>query len=744
MNIVSVCNKIIRYSFYLLFFLVPLILTPWNYELFEFNKMIVTYTLAIVIFSAWLMKMAASRTISIRRTPLDVPIVLFLLFQLISALFSMDPHISWFGYYSRFNGGMLSLFSYVILYYAFISNVEQKEQKNAIQPAFQSKHIATLLLVTIASALLVSFYGILQRMGIDKHLWVQDVQNRVFSTLGQPNWLAAYLVALLPVSLSFGLAAQEKDKRNHMINGTYIMWMVISSVLFTTLLATKSRSGMTAFAISFVIFAVIMLVKTKHVKKIAVSLLIPLLLFFGSIFFLKTGISSVDSYLTLEGLQQRVVRQTSVPSNEPVAITQTGTMLESGGTESGTIRKYVWEGALSAWQSSPKTFLIGTGTETFAFAFFKYKPVTHNLTSEWDFLYNKAHNEYLNYLATTGVFGFLSYALFLLLFIIWMILILKKQSISSEEKEATQDNIRLFSVSTSSVTQLPVVLGLFAGWISILVTNFFGFSVVIMQLFLILFPAIIFALIQKDHKRLHYNYAHLPKVISIGLGFTAVLIATLSLSYIGVYWLADKLYAQGYRQSRQGQLADAYQSLTQAILLRPTEPNYFDEIGVVLSGLSVASMEAGSATTASALAEQAILASDKALSISPNNVNYWKSRTKIYFGFAGADQQFVEAAINALEQALALSPYDPKITYNLAVLYGRLGDNTKAIELLNQTRELKPNYRDAFYALYIFLLEGKQPDQAKAILQRYLDTVDPNDKDFQSKITQPDPATLPQ
>ena len=41
MKYVPIYNAIIKFSFYLLFILVPLILTPWNYELFEFKSPVV-------------------------------------------------------------------------------------------------------------------------------------------------------------------------------------------------------------------------------------------------------------------------------------------------------------------------------------------------------------------------------------------------------------------------------------------------------------------------------------------------------------------------------------------------------------------------------------------------------------------------------------------------------------------------------------------------------------------------------
>jgi putative inorganic carbon (hco3(-)) transporter len=721
MNLVALTNRII-YSFFLLFILVPLFLTPWNYELFEFNKMIVTYALTIIIFSAWLVKMSVRRTISIRRTPLDIPIIVFVVSQLISALFSMDPHVSWFGYYSRFNGGMLSIFTYVLLYYAFLSNYSNEEDNS--QPAITKTSLTHLLMTIVGTAIIVCIYGILQRMGIDKSLWVQDVQNRIFSTLGQPNWLAAYLAALIPLSLAFTVESQKNEKP-FTFSPAYIVWLTLSAMFFITLLFTKSRSGVLALGVSILIFIVLLLFKTAQKHVVIKSLSVPILLFFIIASVVKTSIPTYDKYFTIEGLKTVISRSdqtTPTQQTEP----QTSTMMESGGTESGTIRKYVWEAAITAWKSSQKAFFIGTGTETFAFAFFRHKGIQHNLTSEWDFLYNKAHNEYLNYLTTTGLLGLVAYVSFLVTFSVWF----KVKTLPIFSKYQQKD------INT-------VDIALFAGWCSILITNFFGFSVVIMQLFLFLFPAFVFAYTQKNTRTIYKEMKHLPNGVSAGLSFVGLFVALICLGYISVYWIADTYFAQGQRQSRQGQLGEAYRSLSQALLLRPSEPLYYDELGVTLSSLSVAAMEAGDATTASSLAQQSLLASDKALAISPNNVNFWKSRTKIYFGFADVTEEFVRAAIESLEKALSLSPSDPKITYNLAVLYGRIGLNDKSIELLKETIRLKPNYRDAYFALYIFYQEIKQPALARSILEEYLSKVDPNDKDFKDRLSQPDPTTLP-
>ncbi len=694
-NISEWCDRIIHGSFYLLFILVPLILTPWNYELFEFNKMIVTYALTVIIASAWIVKMGIEQRVYIKRTPLDIPILLFALSQLVSSLFSMDPHVSWFGYYSRFNGGMLSIFSYIVLYYAFVSNWKGSVDR--------------LLQTMLATGAIVATYGILQRLGIDKHLWVQDVQNRVFSTLGQPNWLAAYLVAMMPIALWYAL--REASYRSYLFASLYGMF-------FITLLFTRSRSGIIAFGFTFVLYLTIATMKRMWTtRSIALFFAIHAVLIVFT-FFNGSHIDQIDRYFSYRAIQERLQpkqQESTTTSSQPQQ--SSGTLLEFGGTDSGKIRRYVWEAAIRAWLSSQKTLFIGTGTETFALTFFQHKPIEHNLTSEWDFLYNKAHNEYLNYLATTGALGLGAYTIFLvgaLLIFGWLT---HKAKIHHEKQHETDSTI---------------TIAILIGWTSLLITNFFGFSVVITELFLFLFPAISIATSQAAHRSLTI---HLPNII-IGsiVGIIGTIAGTVGFIYIGTMWVGDYFFAKGSRLTRAGKLQEGYINLVQATLLRPKEPLYYDELSLALGSLAVVSLDVGNATQAVDLTQKSLMASDIALSMSPNNVNFWKTRTKIYFSFADIDQKFVHMAKEALEKAQRLSPNDPKISYNLAILDGRLGNNAQAIETLRKTIAMKPNYRDAYYALYVFYKEVKQPELAKTVLEEYLKTVDPNDQEFQSLL----------
>ncbi|MFA5532566.1 MAG: hypothetical protein WDA13_03140, partial [Candidatus Shapirobacteria bacterium] len=181
-------SKVIGFFFLSLFLLTPFIFTFFNSELFELPKMYFVYLMAIIIVSLHLINWAQKNVPLFRRTFLDIPLILFLITQTISTFISIDPHTSFFGYYSRLNGGLLSLLSFSFLYWVLVVYINDQ---------LKSKIINTLLL----SGFLVAAFGIAQHFGIDKNTWVQDVQSRVFSTLGQPNWLATFLVILTPLSI---------------------------------------------------------------------------------------------------------------------------------------------------------------------------------------------------------------------------------------------------------------------------------------------------------------------------------------------------------------------------------------------------------------------------------------------------------------------------------------------------------------------------------------------------------------
>ena len=119
------------------------------------------------------------------------------------------------------------------------------------------------------------------------------------------------------------------------------------------------------------------------------------LIFIVANFFIRTPFGQYNRTLTVDVFSASPAEEESIP---PVG----DSVINVAITDSAEIRRIVWSGAIEIARNYP---LFGTGPETFAYAYYKYRPAEHNLTSEWDFLYNRAHNEFLNVAATSGFLG---------------------------------------------------------------------------------------------------------------------------------------------------------------------------------------------------------------------------------------------------------------------------------------------------------------------------------------------------
>ncbi len=699
---VSLLNKIISYSFYALLFLAPIVFTQDTSELFEFNKLWLTFGLTTIIITSWIAKMILEGRVRIHRTPLDTPILLFLLSQLISTIISLDTHTSLWGYYSRFNGGLLSLITYVFLYYAFVSNIKKEK-------------LLSYLYTLCLSGIVVALWGLPSHFGYDPTCWLfrgnLDVscwtvafqpKVRIFSTLGQPDWLSAYLAALIPLAIGLGLYFWQQKKKI-----LSIIALVGSILFYVDFLFAKSRGGFVGLAISLVLFFAWYLWQEK--KQISKLLSVPrklllnywyVLVLIGSIgiitFVIGTSFDQIDKY-TLPNLIQKFQTHSQSPAQKvssPVSTASAISTGELGGTDSGKIRLYVWTGALKAWLHYP---IFGTGVETFAYAYYLFMPPAHNMTSEFGYLYNKAHNEYLNYLATTGIVGLGTYVVMIGWFL-WL---------------AIRRFFKQKNDQRSTLNYQYVIAGLITSYLGILIINFFGFSVVIINIFLFIFPAFVFVLQDQLHednafllpktvtsKSSIVNISPIQWILSAGVGC----IALYFLYVLIIFWNADKAYALGMNLVNAGDYQNAYQPLHQAVQLRPGEPTFQDELSLDDAVLAVAlAQQSKSATgTPTQLAQEAISVSNDLTTTHPNVVTYWKTRVRIMYTLAQLNPQYLTDALSSIQKAQQLAPTDAKVSYNLGLVLGQTGHVQEAVNVLQNTIQLKKDYHDAYYALGIF------------------------------------------
>jgi len=651
-RLINYINKFLEYSYLSLFFITPLIMTSVTSELFEFNKMLFIYFAAIFILFGWLLKMILIKKIIIKKTYLDIPIYLFFFSQLISTFLSIDFHTSIFGYYGRFNGGLLSIICYIIFYYALVSNYQD----------FNKNYLLKLLKTILLGSLMVILWGLPGKFGYDlscflfsgklnNSCWTAQFRpaERLFSTLGQPNWLGAYLAVTFFIGLYFYF---KNSKRKYLILNT--LYLILN---FITLLFTRSRSSLIAVGVGFLIFIPLYLfLIEKNIKKV----LGICILLFVLLVICRSGIPQVDRFFDLKTYSPK---KNTVPAKTNKKIP----VVSSDITESGDIRKIVWQGAVDLGKKYP---LFGTGVETFAYAYYFVRPKSHNLTSEWDYLYNKAHNEYLNYFATTGLFGLGTY-----LFMISIVIIIIFLKIADE----LNNDSRLLLIS------------LFSGYITILITNFFGFSISVINLFFYLLPAVVFILFNSseicaEKKIVEYRFNSIGQKTGVVILSLFFLYTTI---YLIRYFLADLNYAKGDSYYKTGNYQAAGSYLNEALKFK-YEHIYEDKLSYILANLAFISAYQKEGDSVKQLVKLANYYNKKSLEASPKNSLYWKTKAKNYYLFYQISQNLddIKKGIDALKEAKLLAPTDPKISYSLSIFYSLMAEQATDFEFKKEMGRL--------------------------------------------------------
>ncbi len=631
--------------------------------------MLFVYAISVLIAATWILLSIQEKKILWRNHFLLPFMAVFLLSQILSTVFSIHIPTSLHGYYSRFHGGLLSSVAYLVLLQAAISLLRKKD----VRPLIRS---------ILVAALGVCLWAIPEHFGVSPscflisgewnvQCWKQDVQSRVFASFGQPNWLAAYLLVTIPLGMWFWLTQPISTKNSLSWKNIWQQYWPLVGVLLggCALAFTRSRSGSLGLLVGMGTFAFLLLFWkyqreslfswTKNSLKqtfLGVSaILVPILLF---------------GFYTWKGLENEL--KSSKTETEQTEILQ-GTQLDTGGTDSGKIRMIVWEGAIHVWKRYP---ILGSGVETFAYSYYQDRPREHNDVSEWDFLYNKAHNEFLNFLATTGIFGLLSYLAFLSAWMVhafWYGIFLNRKS---------------FKLAAAASALIAASAGLAA-------SNFLGFSTVFTGLLFFLLPAF-WILVFTDSQTETEPELRSPPLSVLqwtGVAFT-LLVSVWILSLIWQTWNQDRVLAisKAALNMNQGQLA--YTTAVQLTERNPNQPLFWEQRSLTMARLALG-MADQDATLAAQLANDADLSSQTMLQLNPRHVNFWKSRVRILLFLAAFDESFYNDTRSTLQQARELAPTDAKLVYNLGLVEQTLGNVETARALFEEALQLRPNYIEA-------------------------------------------------
>lgn len=353
---------IIKASIYLTVFLVPLVWSPWTFESFEFPKQYVLIFLVLLGVLAWLIKMVlVEREIHFKRTPLDVPIFLFVLIAVLSSFFSADLWSSLFGYYGRFSDGLFGILAAVGLYVLIINNITR--------PSFLVRPflLSSAVVVTIGY---LSLFEVIQQFSLSIPFFGPIQISTIAESSGGLLIFLAFLVSFLALLSARPEIKQLPWARNLvllffafgvlLIGDMSEAWIVLIFGLVLVLLSSLFQRNVSEEGI-----------KLRRLWLPAVLLLLSVISFFSATF---PG-----------GFVGQVSKEPRLSYEASFNI------------------------ASQSLKESGKNFLFGSGIGTFAIDFSLYKEANFNTTSQWQTRFDKAASHLVELLATTGILGLLSY-----------------------------------------------------------------------------------------------------------------------------------------------------------------------------------------------------------------------------------------------------------------------------------------------------------------------------------------------
>lgn len=415
-------DKIIKYIFFLVLLICPLIfLTDTTRNPYVIQNVVFAIGLSVIL-AIWLIKSNLKRQIILPRTYLDKPLFLFLLVVLVSVAYSFFIHPKFKLAIISFGGRTLLFLLLNCLAIFYLTVYLLQDEKN----------LKRLLYIGFAAGTIASLYALLQYGGIEP-IWPMQLDpfgTRSVSTFGNPNFLASFLMLILPVVAV--LTVYEKSPiKKLFLGGLFI-------VNFFGLLVTRTRSAWLGLFVALVFVAFYLVVYQR-------SLILRnrrWLIFLAGILFLMMLYP-----VRFDEEKGKKVRAVTVAFEKVKSVIDFKQMAY-------VQRFLIWESAYSMFKESP---LLGHGWGNFEiiYPFHQGKFLKIKKYSPFRTHANNSHNEILEVVSQTGIVGLGIY--------IWLFILFFKRGIDSYRK-------------LNSEYDKTIALGLLASILGMLIDNLLNVS----------------------------------------------------------------------------------------------------------------------------------------------------------------------------------------------------------------------------------------------------------------------------
>lgn len=168
----------------------PIIFTSLTRSVFEVSKLLnVRIALLWIVTVVLLRAIINKEKLQFIKTPLNWPILAFVIVNIFSAIFASNHYITLLGAYDRWEG-LITELNYMLLVFFYINYVRDRKTIFWI--------LGSLVIGTVFSAI----YGVFQYVGWDFMRWSVDPTSRVFGCINNPVHYTPYIATHIPLLIA--------------------------------------------------------------------------------------------------------------------------------------------------------------------------------------------------------------------------------------------------------------------------------------------------------------------------------------------------------------------------------------------------------------------------------------------------------------------------------------------------------------------------------------------------------------
>src|SRR3989339_1008826 len=121
------CDKLIIGLLLASVIIIPLFFDIRLYSVFDLSKVMALYLLTIAILVVWSIALVFKHGFKFSHTAIDIPILAYIFIFIISSIISINPIMSLFGTYKRFEG-LTATLCYILIFYATVNFVTTQKR----------------------------------------------------------------------------------------------------------------------------------------------------------------------------------------------------------------------------------------------------------------------------------------------------------------------------------------------------------------------------------------------------------------------------------------------------------------------------------------------------------------------------------------------------------------------------------------------------------------------------------------